>query len=163
LVILFLGRPERRRTALQVKHLGDSYLISLETGEEIINSLEQFADGYRVGFGTILAIGTLERVTLGQYDPKTQRYRHKKVEEPVELVNVTGNIAKGQDGEPIVYAQATVALSNCSALGGHLVEAVVGLNVEITIETASKTIRRRHDPDTGLDLWDLGAVETLSA
>jgi predicted DNA-binding protein with PD1-like motif len=47
-------------------------------------------------------------------------------------------------------------------MGGHLVEGVVGPTLEVVVESAPITIRRRHDPDTGLELWDLQAIETFS-
>jgi len=148
---------------VQVKRLGDTYIVRLETGEEIISSLKQFADTYRVGFGAIRAIGTFERVTLGYYDLETQTYQHRALEEPVEVLNLSGNITKGEDGERMVHAHVTVARSDYSAWGGHVVQATVGPTVEAVIETSPMTVRRRHDPDTGLDLWDLGANETMSA
>ncbi len=147
---------------MQVKRLKDIYLIRLERGEEIIRSLRQFADAYRIGFGAIRAIGTLERVTLGYYDAETGTTRHKELEEPVELLNMSGNIARGEDGERIVHAYATVGCPDYSASGGRMVEAIAGPTVEVIVETAATTIHRRHDPHTGLDLWDLDAIERLS-
>ncbi len=147
---------------MQVKRVEDTYLVRLETGEEVINSLKQFADAYRIGFGTILAIGTFRRVTLGYYDVDTRTYQHQELEK-VEVLNMSGNITQGEDGERMIHAHVTVGRSDYSAWGGHVVEATVGPTVEVVVETAPTVIRRQHDPDTGLDLWNLGATETLSA
>lgn len=147
---------------MQVKRLRGSFLVRLERGEEIIHSLKQFADAYRIGFAAIRAIGTFERVTLGYYNMDTKSYQHQALEEPVEVLNLSGNISKGEDGERMIHAHVTVGRSDYSACGGHVVEATVGPTVEVVVETAPTTIRRRHDPDTGLDLWDLTSIETLS-
>jgi predicted DNA-binding protein with PD1-like motif len=147
---------------VQVKPYGSSYLIRLERGEEALESLRGFADRYRIGFAVIQAIGTLERITLGYYDAVSKTYQDKTLDEPLEVLNLNGNIAKGEDGERIVHAHVTVSRPDYTTLGGHVVEATVGPTMEVVVETTPLTIRRRHDPNTGLNLWDLEAIETMS-
>lgn len=148
---------------MQVKRLANGYLIRLDSGENVLDRLTQFANVYRIGFGAIRAIGTFARVTLGYYDADAQTYRNQAVEEPVEVLNLSGNISKAENGQRMVHAHVVVGRSDYSALGGHLVDAIVGPTVEVIVETAPTTVRRRHDPDTGLQLWDLGAMETFAA
>jgi predicted DNA-binding protein with PD1-like motif len=147
---------------MQIKPLGSDYLVRLERGEEAVANLKHFADRYRIGFAAIHAIGTFERVTLGYYDAEAKTYRNESLDEPVEVLNLTGNIARGEDGERIVHAHVTVGRPDYTTRGGHLVEGVVGPTLEVVVETAPVTIRRRHDPDIGLALWDLEALETFS-
>jgi hypothetical protein len=151
-----------RRTVLQVKRLGDIYLIRLEHGEEVISRLRQFADTYRVGFGALRASGALERVLLGHYDAETSSFRLRELEEHVEVLALSGDVAQDEDGEPSVRAHVTVARSDYSTMGGRLMEATAAPALEIIVETAPGTVRRRHDAENGLDLWDLTARETLT-
>ena len=148
---------------MQVKRLGDTFLIRLEAGEEVIESLKQFADIQRIGFAALRAIGTFERVTLGYYDAETKSYRNEGIEEPVEVLNMSGNVAKGEDGERIIHAHVAVGRSDYTVLGGHVVEATVGPTLEVVVDTAPTTIRRRHDEGTGLELLDLNQYEMQSA
>jgi hypothetical protein len=76
---------------------------------------------------------------------------------------MSGNVAKGEDGERMVHAHVTVGRSDYTTLGGHVVEATVGPTLEVVVETAPTTIRRRHDPDVGLELWDLDRLQMQSA
>lgn len=147
---------------MQVKPFGGNYLVRLERGEAAIENLKGFADRYRIGFAEIRAIGTLDCVTLGYYDAKAKTYNDETFDEPLEVLNLTGNIARGQDGDRLVHAHVTLGRPDYTTFGGHLVEAVVGPTLEVIVETAPVTIRRRHDPDTGLELWDLSALETFS-
>ena len=147
---------------MQVKRSGSSYLIRLERGEEALQNLRDFADRRRIGFAVIRAIGTFERVTLGYYDAVKKTYQERTLDEPLEVLNLSGNIAKGEAGERIVHAHVTLGRPNYTTLGGHLVEATVGPTLEIIVETMPMTIRRRYDPDTGLNLWDLEAIQTFS-
>lgn len=147
---------------MQVKPLGRNYLVRLDPGEQAIQRLMQFADHHRIRFATFSGIGTFERATLGYYDVETQHYQNELFDEPLEVLGLAGNIARGEEGERIVHAHVTVGRSDYTTLGGHLVEATVGPTLEIRVETWPSTIRRRHDPESGLQLWDLEAIETYS-
>ncbi len=147
---------------MHVKPLGPNYLVRLERGEEAIDSLQRFADQHRIGFAAIRAVGTFDRVTLGYYDAEAKAYRNRSFDEPVEVLNLTGDVATGQDGTHIVHAHVTIGCADYTARGGHIVEAVVGPTLEVIIETTPATVHRRHDPDTGLQLWDLATIETFS-
>lgn len=156
--------PIRRKGAtLEVQRAGEAYLVRLETGEEIITSLKQFADAYRITFAAIRATGILRRVTLGRYDDQAKSLRAKELDESLELLSLAGDIAQGQDGERIVRALVTVGRSDYTTLGGHVMEAVVGATAEVIVEPLPTAVRRRQDPATGLELWDLSSLETLSA
>ncbi len=148
---------------MEVKRVGDIYLVRLEAGEEVIGSLKRFADVYRIGFAVLQAIGTFERVTLGYYDLETKAYQNLELEEPVEVLSLKGSVAKGADGERMVHAHVVVGRSDYAAMGGHVVEAIIGPTLETIVEPARTTIRRRRDEDTGLELWDLSSLEVFSA
>jgi hypothetical protein len=148
--------------SVQVRPSESSYLIRLERGEEALESLRDFADRHRIGFAVVRAIGTFERITLGYYDAVKKTYQEKTLDEPLEVLNLSGNIAKGEDGERIVHAHVTLGRPDCTTLGGHVVQATAGPTLEVMVETMPTTIRRRYDPDTGLNLWDLEAIETVS-
>ena len=148
---------------MEVKRLVNGYLVRLEPGEEVLESLVRFADAHRIGFGALRAIGTFERVTLGYYDTEDKVYRNHGLEEPVEVLSLSGNICKAEDGQRMVHAHTVVGRSDYSTMGGHVVEATVGPTLEVIVETATATIRRRQDADTGLQLWDLGGMDTFAA
>jgi hypothetical protein len=147
---------------MQVKPLGRTYLVRLEQGEDVTDSLKRFADSYRIGFAAIRAIGTFERVTLGYYDVEAKAYQNEPLDEPVEVLNLTGNISRDADGERLLHAHVTVGLPDYTTRGGHLVEATVGPTLELVVDTEPAVIRRRQDSHTGLQLWDLEAIETFS-
>ncbi len=147
---------------MQVKRSGANYLVQLEQGEHVLQRLEDFAKQYRIGFATLSGIGMLQRVILGYHDAETNGYQKKALDEPVELLTLTGDITRGRDGHPTAYAQVILGRADFTTYGGHLVEGTVGPTLEIVIRPQPGTIRRRHDPDSNLQLWDLRAVETFS-
>jgi hypothetical protein len=132
-------------------------------GEEVITSLIQFADANRVASGTFQATGSFHDVTLGYYDLEAQTYRNESFPERLEVLTMTGTIARGEAGERMIHAHVVVAGADYTTRGGCLVEATVGATLETVVETWPGTVHRRRDPDTGLDLWDLSRLRTLSA
>ena len=146
---------------MQIKALDGYHLIRLEPGDEVIESLKHFADEREIGFAELYGIGTFRQVTLGYFDITAKVYRNQVVEEQVEVLNLSGNISRGEQGEPIVHAHVTVGRSDYHALGGHLVEAIVNPTLEVVVATVPATIHRRRDPATGLMLWHLEATEPV--
>jgi predicted DNA-binding protein with PD1-like motif len=147
---------------VHTKRSGSTYLLRLERGEKAIGCLKQFADRHRIGFAVVRAIGTFQSLTLGYYNAVGKAYQEKTFDEALEVLSLSGNITKGADGERIVHAHVTLGRPDYTTLGGHLVDATVGPTLEVLVETLPLTIRRLHDLDTGLNLWDLEAIETLS-
>ncbi|HEY68748.1 MAG TPA: DNA-binding protein [Thermoflexia bacterium] len=143
---------------MEIKALDGHYLIRLEPGDEIIECLKRFADEHKIGFAALSGIGTFRRVTLGYFDTTANVYRHRTVEEQVEVLSLSGNISRGEGGEPIVHAHVTIGRSDYHTLGGHLVEATVNPTLEVVVTVAPATVRRRRDPVTGLMMWDLEAT-----
>ncbi len=140
---------------MRVRHVDGRFLIRLEAGEEIMASLRAWAAEQRVGFAMLWAIGAMRRATLGYFDTTATLYRQIPVEEQVEVLSITGNVALGEDGAPIVHAHAILGRSDGSTVGGHLVEGYVFPMLEVVIRVFPEPICRRSDPTTGLTLWDL--------
>lgn len=140
---------------MQVIKIGEQYAVRLEEGEEVLTSLQTWADQYEVGFGSLAAIGALRRATLGYFDPATNEYHHLAVDEQVEVVSLSGNVSRGEDGRPVVHVHAVLGRADGQALGGHLVAGTVRPTLEVVITVLPGRVERRRDPVTGLALWNL--------
>ncbi|HIE37651.1 MAG TPA: DUF296 domain-containing protein [Anaerolineales bacterium] len=140
---------------MDVKEIDGRFLIRLQPGEEVMTALRAWADEHQVGFAMLSAIGALRRATLGYFDPVTKAYRHLPVEEQVEVVSLSGNVSRGEDGSPVIHAHAVLGRSDGSTLGGHLAEGIVSPTLEVVLFVLPGTAQRRRDPATGLALWDL--------
>jgi len=135
---------------------GTAWTLRLEPGEEVIGTLQAWAEAHGVGFATVQAIGALRRAVLGYFDGAAKAYRRIPVEEHVEVVSLLGNIARGEDGGPVVHVHAVLGRVDGTTLGGHLFEAIVGPTLEVVLSPLPEPVHRQHDPATGLVLWDLG-------
>ncbi len=126
--------------------------MRLEHGEEAMEKLRDFADEQRVGAGVVRGLGAAESAELAFYNLPEKRYETFSVEEQTEVVGLLGNLARGEDGEPIAHVHVTLSRRDGSTIGGHLMRLIVGATLEIDLEVFSGTLRRKLDPETKLPL-----------
>src|SRR3984885_15528874 len=104
----------------QVADVPKTYVVILDTGEEILASLKQFADTAHLAGSSFKAIGALSQVELGWFNWETRKYQTAvKLDEQVELLSVIGDIAV-KDGEPQIHAHMVVGRADGSPHGGLL-------------------------------------------
>jgi len=141
---------------MQYRKVKDGYLIRLDRGEEIVNSLTGIVRREQIPGGIISGIGAVEKATLGIYDIHAASYITKSFGDRLEIGNLTGNIAYDEEsGEPVVHCHITVADNSLRSFSGHLFEAVVLVTAEIFILTIDEKIFRRKDIKSGFKLLRL--------
>lgn len=140
---------------MRARRNGAAWVLRLEPGEEVIESLVGWAEENGVGFASVQAIGALRRAALGYFDGTTKSYRRLAVEAHVEVVSLLGNLSRGEDNTPVAHLHAVLGCADGSTLGGHLFEGVVAPTLEVILLPLPEEIRRARDPDTGLALLDL--------
>lgn len=130
----------------------DHRVIRLERGEKIVETLKEFCRINSISGGFFFGLGAVDEVELAHYDLGKKKYSVVKFNKPLELLNITGSIGIGK--ELIVHTHITLSDNKMHAFGGHLVEARVSGTLEIYLIKLS-ALRRRHDSQTGLNLFDL--------
>lgn len=137
-------------------HDGQNYTLRLSRGEYVVEQLKTFVREHNIRGGWVSGIGGLTAAELGFYNLDAKAYEWQVFDEPLELTNLTGNIAWNKD-QPILHLHATVADSTFKSGGGHLKEAEVGGTVEIlmVVWRNDKGFGRTGDSDTGLNLLSL--------
>lgn len=125
------------------------------SGDSVVDGLLGVAKEYRLRGSHFTAIGALQDVMLGYWDPERKDYRHIHVTEQVEVLSLVGNLAQGPDHQPKLHAHIVVGRSDGTAHGGHLLAARVRPTLEVVIAESPEHLQRRLDPDTGLMLLAL--------
>ncbi len=134
---------------------GYNYLIRLEKGEQLVESLLAFASEHNLPGAWVSGIGGALSAELGFYDLTTQQYRWKKFDQLMEITSLQGNLAWDED-KPIVHLHGALSDSNMQTYSGHIKELEVGGTCELFIHVWNKDqIKRTQDPDTGLKLLNL--------
>jgi hypothetical protein len=129
-------------------------VIVFSSGEEMVRGLTALARDEKLFAAHFTGIGALRSAILGYFDVTRREYRRFGIDEQVELLSLTGNIALEGD-KPKVHAHVVVGRFDGSTLGGHLLDAHVRPTLEIVLVESPPHLRRTFDPASGLALLDL--------
>lgn len=127
------------------------WIVVLEAGENVIESLLKFCNEQKISSGSFTAIGAVRGAEIGYYSLAEKEYYFKKLEEDREVVSLNGNIAI-KDGEVFIHAHVLLGDKKMQILGGHLKEAVVAVTLEVFIDINEANPERILDEDIGLAL-----------
>lgn len=150
------GRQEGYSMKSKLLSDGDqkTYAVIFDTSDEVTAGLLDFARQRGIGDAHFTAIGAFERVVLGYFELEAKHYKRIPIEEQVEVLALTGDIAQ-QDGEPKLHAHVVVGKADGSAHGGHLLEAHVRPTLEVMLVESPAHLQRTYDPQSGLALIHL--------
>ena len=136
----------------QVAENPKTFVIILDTGDEILSSLKNFAKAKHLAGSSFKAIGALSSVELGWFDWDSKRYQTAvKLKEQVELLSLIGDIAL-KDNEPQIHAHLVIGRRDGTAHGGHLLSATVRPTCEIVIIENPQHLQKEIDAESGLAL-----------
>lgn len=140
---------------MRYKKISDTpktYALILDTGEEILTELKQFAESKKLTGSSFKAIGALSRAKVDWFNWETKRYETAaEFNEQVELLSLIGDVAV-IEGKPQVHAHMVVGRRDGTAHGGHLVEAVVRPTCELVLTESPAQLQKQLDPESGLAL-----------
>jgi uncharacterized protein len=142
---------------MRYKKVTGGYLLRLERGEEVMQSLLKFVKKYNIKSGFLVGLGACEDLELGYFDAVKGEYRNKKFPAEYEVTNLTGNISY-LENEPIAHVHITLSDDKFQAVAGHLWNGFVSGTVEIYITAFGSVIKRTKDDVTGLNLLNLAKV-----
>jgi predicted DNA-binding protein with PD1-like motif len=87
-------RGFRRRRIKRQRGEPKTFVLVLDTGEELLTSLKRFAKEQNLSASSFKAIGALSSVELGWFDWQTKKYKTAvKLEEQIELLSLIGDIS----------------------------------------------------------------------
>ena len=129
-----------------------SFALVLETGDEVMASLKDFADSERLSAAQFSAIGAFSDAKLGYFEWARKEFSSIPVGEQVEVASLTGDVALGPDGERSIHIHVVLGRHNGTALAGHLLEAHVRPTLEVVLTESPAHLQKCHDLETGLAL-----------
>lgn len=129
--------------------LGSTYVIRLDAGEKIVETMIALCERDAIGAGFFHGLGAVGEAEIGHFDPSTNAYDWVRLSGPYEIVSLYGNITV-VDGQPFIHAHIALGDNTFAVRGGHLKEAVVSMTCEITLTRFRDDIGRKKDRTTGL-------------
>jgi predicted DNA-binding protein with PD1-like motif len=134
---------------------GYNYLIRLDKGEKLAESLERFAAETKLEGAWVSGLGAALEATLGYYDLGKKEYVWRQFEGLREIVSLAGNLAYDEDGQFIFHLHGVLSDEQFQTIGGHVKDFAAGATVELFIHRAYQPTRRKMDEGIGLKILDL--------
>jgi predicted DNA-binding protein with PD1-like motif len=127
-----------------------TYVVILETGDEVAASLNRFAEDTKPAGSSFKAIGALSSAKVGWFNWQTKKYETAaEFHEQLEVLSLIGDVAL-KDGKPAVHAHLIVGRKDGTAHGGHLLEARVRPTLEVVLIESAHPLHKTIDPESGI-------------
>jgi predicted DNA-binding protein with PD1-like motif len=129
-----------------------TYALVLQTGDEAMACLQDFANKERVSAAQITGIGAFSDATLNYFDWEQKKYLPIAVREQVEVASLIGDIALAPAGKPAIHVHVVLGRRDGTALAGHLAHGHVRPTLELILTEPPAYLQKAHDPQSGLAL-----------
>jgi uncharacterized protein len=129
-----------------------TYVVVLQTGEEVMACLRQFVTRERIFAAQLTAIGALSDVVLQYFDWDKKEYQDIPIREQVEVASMIGDVAQAPSGEPALHVHMVAGKRDGTAVAGHLARAHVRPTLEVIINESPAHLRKKKDAESGLPL-----------
>lgn len=136
---------------MDYKKFGDKYIVRLEIGEEIVETLTNFIKKEGIKLGRVSGIGAVDYAKIGLFSTRTKKYHSKELKGDMEIVNLAGNIST-MDGKEYLHLHIAVGDEDLNLFGGHLDSATVSATAEIVIDLIDGEVDREVGKDLGINL-----------
>ena len=122
---------------------GSDLFVRLDPGEDIHSSLQSLAD--EVGFDAAAITSGIGRTRDNKYGYMNEKgiYQRRDLENPSELVSLSGNIARTEEGEAFTHIHCCWSDDDNNVHAGHMFQSVVHVVAEIHIRIMAEAIMTR--------------------
>lgn len=136
---------------MKYRVFGESIILRLEKGEEVIESIKELCEKEDIKAGSISGLGATNHVVVGLFKIDEKKYYSNTFEEDFEITNLTGNISR-VNGEVYLHIHGTFANIEGKCIGGHLNKAIISATSEIIINKINGEVGRKFSEEIGLNL-----------
>ena len=136
---------------MEYRKFGDTYIVRLDPGEEILTQLTVFAEQEGVKMASVTALGAVKDFTVGVFDANAKVYRSNRFQGVYEIVSLVGTINTMNDAF-YGHLHMCAADQEGRAFGGHLNEAVISATCELVVTCLPGRTDRVFSDEVGLNL-----------
>ena len=137
---------------MEYRHFGDTYIVRMDRGEEILATLKAFCEKEDIRLAQVDALGAVDHAVVSVYDVPTKTFFKKEFNEPMEISNLCGTVSR-KEGEVYLHLHATVCDKDLLAHGGHANELRVSATCEMVVRTIPGEVGRVLNEDIGLNMF----------
>lgn len=139
---------------MQYRQFGDTYMLRIDYGEEILQSLKQMCEQEAIRLAQVSAIGAADHAIVGVFDLREKRYHLEETNEFMEIASLSGSVTE-MNGQPYIHLHVTLADQKHILHGGHAIELRVGATCEMFVRVLDGQVTREKNEELGINLWKL--------
>ena len=136
---------------MEYRKFGDTYIVRMDPGEEILTQLKVFAEQEGVKLASVTALGAVKDFTVGVFDTGAKVYKSNRFQGVYEIVSLVGTI-NTMNGAFYCHLHMCAADQEGRAVGGHLNEAVISATCELVVTCLPGRTDRVFSDEVGLNL-----------
>jgi predicted DNA-binding protein with PD1-like motif len=136
---------------MDYRKFGNKYIIRIDKGEEVVETLMKFCTNNNITLGTINGLGATNKVTIGLFEAKSKKYFSKELSGNHEIAPLYGNITT-MNGEVYLHLHVNLGNDEHKSFAGHLNSAIVSATVEVVIDAIEGEVERKFSDEIGLNL-----------
>lgn len=139
---------------MEYKKFGSKYLIRLDKGDEIVESIKEISKKEKIRLATVSGIGAVNKATIGLFETSTLTYHNTNLSGDMEIVSLSGNISE-MDGDVYIHLHIALGDASFNVKAGHLNLAIISVTGEIIIDVIDGVVDREFNKEIGLNLFKL--------
>ncbi len=140
---------------MKFKFDGYNHIVRLEKGELLIECLTKLFYEQKLPSCWIVGLGGAAWAELGFYHLEKKEYEWKKLNQPLEILSLQGNVAWDND-QPVFHFHGSFSDDKLQSFGGHIKELEVAGTCEIMLHKwYGDKLTRCQDDVVGLKLLDI--------
>jgi len=128
-----------------------TFAVILESGEEVMQKIMEFAKAQKISASQFTAIGAFSKTIVGFFDFSIKDYKKIPFKQQMEVLTLNGDITLFK-GEYKIHAHVVLGKEDGSAHGGHLLKATVHPTLELILNESPAYLSREMDKESGLAL-----------
>ena len=136
---------------MEYRKFGDTYIVRMDPGEEILTQLKVFAEQEGVKLASVTALGAVKDFTVGVFDTGAKVYKSNRFKGVYEIVSLVGPSNTMNDAF-YCHLHMCAADQEGHAFGGHLNEAVISATCELVVTCLPGRTDRVFSDEVGLNL-----------
>jgi len=136
---------------MEYKKFGNTYVVRMDKGEEIVSTLKEFCQQQNIILGSIKGIGAVDKATIGLFKTDEKKYYSVELNGSYEITSLLGNIST-MNGEVYLHLHINLSDEHYKTYGGHLNSAIISATGEIIIEAIDGMVDREFSHEEGLNL-----------
>lgn len=140
---------------MEYRKLGDTIVLCLVRGEDVLASIRAVCNAERVRLAEISALGAADYAEVGVYHLAEKRFLPRTLEGEMEICALTGSVTR-RGTELYLHLHGSLADAHGNVYGGHVNEIRVSATAEIFIRLLPGEVNRRLEEESGIFLMDFG-------